>query len=132
MAIIRMQRKKEYNNRLRNYQIFIDNTKAGAIANGEIEDFTVSAGQHTIKATIDWCSSKEVIVTVGENETKDLKVSGFKNGNWIMPLTGGIIALHFMLRILLQINYTIFLVIPAFLIIMYYLTFGRKKYLIIN
>jgi hypothetical protein len=39
MATIKIQRTTEYNNRLRDYNIFIDEQKVGTIANGETKDF---------------------------------------------------------------------------------------------
>jgi hypothetical protein len=132
MATIRIQRLSEYNNRMRDYQVYIDHAKAGKIADGETIDFTVSPGLHTVTAKIDWCSSQDLLVTLKENETRNIKVAGFKHSAWIMPLAGGIIALHFILRLTFHIDYVIFLVIPFFLLLVYYMTFGRKKYLSIR
>jgi len=132
MATIRLKRTSEYNNRMRDYKIFIDGQQVGIIANGEAKDFPTTVGQHNVTAKIDWCSSPDVSIDIKDNETKELRVSGFKNGNWFMPLAGGIIALHFILKMTLNIEYTIFLVIPVFVILVYYLTIGRKKYLTLD
>jgi len=129
MATIRLKRTSEYNNSMRDYKIFIDGQEVGRIANGEIKEFPLTEGQHNIIAKIDWCSSPNMLINIKDNETKELKVGGFKNGNWIMPLSGGIIALHFLIKITLNIEFTIFLVIPVFILLVYYLTIGRKKYL---
>lgn len=129
MSTIRIQRSSEYNNRLRDYKIFIDGQQAGIIANGETKEFATTDGPHTITAKIDWCSSPDISIKISNSETKQLKVGGFNNGNWFMPLAGGIIALHFLLRMTLHIDYVIYFVIPVFFILMYYLTIGRKKYL---
>jgi hypothetical protein len=129
MASVRLKRTNENNNSMRDYKIFIDGKEVGRIANGETKDFPMTDGQHIITAKIDWCSSQDFPLHIKDNETKELKVGGFKNGNWIMPLAGGIIALHFLFKIMLHIEYTIFLVIPVFILLVYYLTIGRKKYL---
>ena len=129
MATIRIKRTSEYNNKMRTYKIYIDGQNVGTISNGETKEFQTTEGQHSMFAKIDWCSSPEILISLSNDQIKDLKVGGFKNGSWIMPVTGGIIALHLILRIMFHINYVIFLVIPAFLLLVYYLTLGRKKYL---
>jgi hypothetical protein len=129
MATITLKRANEYINKMRDYTIIINGKKAGTIANGETKTFTTAAGQNTLAAKIDWCSSEAITFTINDDEIKNFKVSGFKNGNWLMPLTSGIIALHFILILFTKFQYTIFLVIPAFIILLYYLTFGRKRYL---
>lgn len=132
MATIKIERKNEYNNRMRDYKIFIDGQQVGTIANRETKEFTTSAGQHTIAAKIDWCSSPDVVVAISENGTKRLKVGGFKNGNWMLPFALCIIVLHFILKATLHIDYVIFLSVPALLLLFYYLTLGRKKYLTLD
>ncbi len=129
MATIKLQRTSEYNNRMRDYKILIDGLQVGTIANGETKEFTTTVGQHSVTAKIDWCSSPEISINTDDNEIKNLKVGGFKNGNWLMPIAGGIIALHFILKITVDIEYTIVLVIPVFILLVYYLTLGRKNYL---
>ena len=129
MATIIITRTSEYNNRLRDYQLFLDGTKIGAISNGETKEFNATEGQHTILAKIDWCSSPEISFTLSPTDTKKLEVGGFKNGKIIMPLAMGAIALHFILRLAFNFNYTIFLIIPASILLVYYLTIGRKDYL---
>lgn len=129
MATIKLQRPSEYNNRMRDYKIFIDGLQVGTIANGETKEFATTVGQHSVTAKIDWCSSPDISIKTDDNEIRNLKVSGFKNGSWLMPITGGIIALHFILKMMVDIDYTIVLVIPVFILLVYYFTLGRKKYL---
>jgi len=132
MATIKIQRTSEYNNRMRDYKIFIDGQQVATIANGETKDFATTAGQHTVTAKIDWCSSPDISINIGDNETKNLKVGGFKNGNWLMPLGLGIIVLHVILSKTMDFDYAIFLLAPTFLLLVYYLTLGRKNYLTLN
>jgi hypothetical protein len=129
MATISIKRTSEYNNRLRDYQLFLDGTKIGAISDGQTKEFETTSGHHTVVAKIDWCSSPELPLTLNESDNKELIVGGFKNGNWIMPVAIGIIGAHFILSFAFNFNYGIFLVIPAFILLVYYLTAGRKKYL---
>ena len=129
MASIKLHRKREYTNRMRDYKIFINGLEVGTIANGETKEFATTVGQHSVTAKIDWCSSPDISIKTDDNEIVNLKVSVFKNGNWLMPIAGGIIALHFILKMTVDLEYTIVLVIPVFILLMYYLTLGRKKYL---
>ena len=129
MVKIKIQRNDEFSNRMRNYKIFIDGKEAGIIANGETKEFETVAGQHTVTAKIDWCSSPDILINIGHNETKNLKVGGFKYGNWLAPLGIGIIVLHLILSNTIDFKFTLLLLVPAFLLLVYYLSFGRRKYL---
>ena len=129
MATIRLKRTSEYINRTRDYKIFIDGQQVGTIANGETKDFFSTIGQHIVTAKIDWCSSSDISIDVEENQTGKLEVGGFKNGQLLMPIGLGLIVLHFILSKFADFDYTIFLIVPLFLLLVYYLTIGSKKYL---
>lgn len=129
MPKIKIQRTKEYNNMLRDFIILIDGQEIGKIANGETKDFEILPGHHIIKAKIDWGSSPEIPIVLVDNEIKNLKVGGYKYGNWLMPTNFAIFTIHFILKATAGINGIIFLIIPSFLLLVYYLTFGRNKYL---
>jgi hypothetical protein len=129
MATIKIQRTSEYINLLRNYRLFIDGQKIGTIANGKTKEFEITAGRHSIVGKIDWCSSPELTFDINDNDTKTLLIGGFKNSNWIMPITIGVIVLCFGLSYALDSDYILLLIIPTFLIMSYYLTIGRKNYL---
>ena len=104
MATIKIQRTSEYINSLRNYRIFIDGQKIGTIANGKTKEFEITAGRHSIVGKIDWCSSPELTVDLNDNDTKTFLIGGFKNGNWIMPITIGVIVLCFVLTYALRVS----------------------------
>ena len=129
MAKINIRRTNEYNNRMRDYQIYIDNKKVGTIENGGNKDFEIEEGKHIIEAKIDWCGSPKVTVEIKNGETKSLKVGGFKYGKWLMPIALILILLHFLLEHFFDFDYIIFLVYPMFFLLVYYLTIGQKKYL---
>lgn len=132
MATIKIQRTSELNNRLRDFRIYVDGEKIGTIKDGETKDFVVSSGQHSIAAKIDWCSSPEVSFNIKDTDTKAFKVGGFESGNKIVLMTIGLIALYFIIKVLLQKNFAIFLLLPVPFILGYYITVGRKKYLILT
>jgi len=129
MANIKIQRTSEYINLMRDYRLFIDGQKIGTIANGKTKEFEITAGQHSIVAKIDWCSSPELTFDLNDTDTKTVLIGGFKNSNWIMPLTIVIIVLCFVLTYAFDSDYLLIPIIPIFLIMSYYLTIGRKNYL---
>jgi hypothetical protein len=129
MATIRLKRTSEYNNRMRDFKIFIDGQQIGTIANGETKEFPTTAGPHIVTAKIDWCSSPDLSVDVNDNQTKTLKVGGFRSGQILMPIGFGLFVLHFILSKFADFDHTIFFAALLLLIPLYYLTFGRKKYL---
>jgi len=132
MATIKIKRSREYTNRMRDYKIFIDGQQVGTISNGETRNFPATTGQHIVAAKIDWCSSPDILIDVKENQANNLKVGGFKDGRFLIPIGLGLIALHLIMSKFADFEYTIFLVVPIFLFLAYHLTIGRKKYLTIE
>ncbi len=129
MAIIKIERTNEFLNRMRDYKIYIDGKEVGTIANGETKTFETNSGQHTLAAKIDWCASPEILININDAETKKFRVGGFKSANWLIFSGLGVLVLHFLLSETTGINYIISLLVPIFLLLGYYLTLGRKKYL---
>ncbi len=132
MPTLQIHRLNEYNNRARDYHLYLDGIKLGAIANGSKQEITIAPGEHTLYAKIDWCSSPEINFTIKENEYKKFSVGGFKYANWLMPAGAAIMALHFILKYVWGFQYLVFLVAPFFLLLLYFLTAGRKKYLTLS
>lgn len=126
MPTIRIKRKNEFTNRCRDIHIYINGKMAGIMVNGATKEFVVPSGVLHIKAHIDWCSSREITVDLSERESADLKLSGFKWGNCII-----ITALLSYLadRLGMDTLYVLLAALPGFLILLYYATLGRKKYL---
>lgn len=129
MATIVIKRTSEFTNSLRDYQLFLDDKKIGTIANGQTKEFTTTSGTHKLIAKIDWASSPEISFSTEEGDRKEVVVGGFKNGKWIVPLSIAIVVLHYVLKAAFNINYLILFAVPAFLLLAFYTTFGRKKYL---
>ena len=129
MAKLIIQRTSEYTNRMRSYGIYVDGNKVGTIGSGDVKEFQIPPGQHKLYAKIDWCSSPELEFETGDTETKLFKVGAFKNANWLMPLALGIVIVSFIIKKTTGIDYFLFLVIPIVLLLLYYLTIGRKNYL---
>ena len=129
MATVKIERTKEYVNLLRNYKILIDGQSVGTIAYGESKEFNTIGGQYAVSAKIDWCSSPEILIDIKDHQTKILKVGGFKNGQYIMPIIAGLIILDLLISNFIDFRYTVFLVVPMGLMLIYYLTIGRNRYL---
>ena len=130
MATLKLERTNEYNNRVRNYGVYIDGMKVGEISNGESKSFDVAAGKHNIVCKIDWRSSPTISLELSNEEVVTLKVGGFKSGNWIVPFS---LFSSFLLPLLInrvpEFIYLYCLFIQIGGLIIYYLTVGRKKYL---
>jgi hypothetical protein len=69
------------------------------------------------------------LIGANDNETKSFKVGGFKYGYWLLPIALGIFALSYISNLIAGFDYLFYLVIPLFLLLGYYITAGRKKYL---
>jgi hypothetical protein len=129
MATIKIQRESEYINFVRNYKVYIDEEKIGVIANRQIKEFDVTEGKHSICFKIDWCSSQTLSFDIHDKETKIFKSGGFKYSNLYSLIFISLIALRFIFKNTFYIDFTSILICLATLIIIYYMTFGRKKYL---
>jgi hypothetical protein len=131
MARIIISRKKEWTNRARKFGVYVDGEKKDTILNGEIKDIEVTAGKHKLMFKVDWCSSPELEVEVKEEKSKTVEVSGFKANKWLLILSYIIVGVYFFSEFILHkdMKVIMYLVIPIFLVYLYYLTLGRKKYL---
>lgn len=100
----------------------------GEIANGETKEFEISSGTHNLEAIIDWCGSPAINLNLKESDEKQLIVKSFKYANWLIFLYAGVIFLTF----LFNYKYTFLLFLPMFILTLYYLTLGRKEYLVLR
>lgn len=132
MGKIIVNRKRQWNNRLRQIGIYVDGQKIGTIANGEIKTFEIPDGDHSIEAKIDWCSSRPVSFSVSSQEKKYFMLTGYKLARFIFPYAFTVLIANFILNLMHQSNFVIWFFLPAFLIMLYYLTIGRKDYLVLK
>jgi len=143
MGKIMLSRTNEYINGLREYGIYIDDVKVGVIRNGETKEFEVAPGTHTIYAKIDWCYSPTRPFYIAGEEVVPFNVGSFigserlrKLSKWIGPFFIGILILQPVLRATIHFDnllYYIFpLTLPLFLVMVYYFSIGRKRYLSLN
>ncbi len=134
MAKIIVERNSEWNNKAREIGIYINGEKVGTIDDGKTQKYEVESGKYEVYAKIDWCRSKKIIVDTNENEAKTLKLTGFKYGTWILPIILGIMLIYFLGKYALNIdlNFLIGLAGIGFLYPMYFITFGKNRYLILT
>ena len=121
----------------RDYKIFLNGEKIGTISDGETEEFNVPEGTGILKAKIGWRGSPELKITISNEETKTISLSGFKYERILSILMSVVIVTsilfrdfiskHFLLKYL-----TLIFLGMILLAVMYHLTFGRNKYIAIK
>jgi len=132
MATIKIQRKHEFINLFRDYRLFVNGQKIGSISDGKEMEFNVSPGKHLLVAKIDWCSSQPISFELSDNDTKSFTLSGFKNKLMRDLFRYGLLLLVIVFSLSSYWDIVLFLIAPIFLILVYDLTLGRKKYLTLD
>ncbi len=129
MGKLIIKRRSDFCNQLANYQLLLDGNKIGSVSYGQSKEFNITPGQHILKANFEYSkiySSPEVLLTFNENEQKELIVSGFKYSNYIVPVVAICIFFSFLFP---DIKTKLLFYIPFFIMAVYNLTIGRKRYL---
>jgi len=73
MARLILKRPSKWLDLARSYKIYVDGQRIGKIHNDETKEFEITPGQHTIKAKIDFLSSKSLRFEV-KNDEENLKM----------------------------------------------------------
>lgn len=129
MGKLIIKRSYEWNNRRRKFRLYIDGDSVGTISNGEIKEFNLEPGKHQLVAKIDWCQSNLLDFDLQESESRAVKLSGFKYGKLIAPLVlVGFIGAN-LLDGLFDLTTLVAVGLSPFLYPIYFITFGRKRYL---
>ena len=131
MGKLILNRNSEWNNKGRNFRLFIDGTEIGKIANGETQELELESGKHQFYAKIDWCRSKTIDFELSENEIKTIELTGFKYRNLVVSISLGILLVYYIIKYALKIEMDFLKVIVClgFLYPIYYLTFGKNRYI---
>ena len=116
-------------NKAKEYEIYIDKQKVGAISDGDIMEFNTTNGQHLINLKVGQFSSSGIAIETSEDKITTLKIVEFKKMKWVWEIIIAIFALHIILRITIGFRHTTLLFIPVFLFDIYYRKLGWKKYL---
>ena len=135
MPKIIITRSNQWVNRRRTLKLTIDGKEVGEIKNDEVLEFEVMPGQHTVLASWNWLSSNIYDVNIGANENRYVRLSGFKYSNAIQ-ITGMVVIFSYILIIEKffrgknpMADYFFYGFIGLyFLIMVYNITIGRKKY----
>jgi hypothetical protein len=134
MAKLIISRSKEWQNKSRKFKLFIDGEQIDVINDGEIKEVNLNQGKHKIVFKVDWCSSPEMEFDFSNDKTQTIEVSGYKLMRWIYPIFLLIFGVFLMVKWIfnIYIDELMYVSIPVILILFYYLTLGRKKYLAVK
>ena len=132
MAKLIITRSSEYINRVRGIRIFINGNEMGKISNGQTRETELPAGNYSLKAKVDWCGSNEFHFQVADNETKEVTLTSFGYSWYFIPISFVITSVVAILQFVLKIDEAAFLAMPVLLVLGYYFTIGRNKYLVIK
>ena len=133
MATIVIKRKTNYTSYFRNYQIILDGKKIGTIKNGETKEFVTTSGQHHIQSKVDWYSSPELSLTLSEEDKKEIIIGDSEYGRLLLVVLGIILfGTNIINAFHLNPIYRLFSILPLIVLIVYYSTIGRKKYIAIK
>lgn len=134
-----LNRKNEWRNRARGFKVWIDGKEAGTIADGGSEEYAVEPGKHKLQCKIDWCSSPELELTLKEGEALFVQVgSGMKyyslfTALMVLVLLSGPMIKYLQLKVPEGFTYLqLAVLVPFLLYYLYYLTIGRKRYLLLK
>ena len=67
-AIVYLARIPQYQDRMRKYKVFLDNTQIGEIKQDETVKLVVEPGEHTLHLTIDWSGSNKLLFNANSNQ----------------------------------------------------------------
>ncbi len=132
MAKLIISRTSEYINRARGIKIVLNGKDLGKIANGQTRETELPAGEYTLKAKIDWCGSNDFRFHVADGDTKEVTLASFGYSWHFMPISFVILVIVTFTQFILHIPEAAFFGIPVLLILFYYFTFGRNRYLVIK
>ncbi len=133
-----VSRSSQWMNRLRTYRVLINGKQAGAVKNGSSEEFLVEPGTNSIECKVDWCGSRAFSMNLQQGETAYLRVRSGMKLYWLffIAIFVGVFLLVYYRGNADKPSWVtpVMLVslIPAALYSLYYLTIGRKDYLVLE
>ena len=105
MAKLIITRSKEYMNRLRGIGVYINGKEMGKIANGQVREIELPAGDYLLDAKIDWCGSNKFQFHVSEKDTKEVTLTSFGFSWHFIPISFTLLAITFVLQFVLNVAY---------------------------
>ena len=138
-AKIIINRKSQWMNRMRDFKVFVDDQEAGKVKNGNSEEIVVEEGVHVVYLKFRFYRSASLTITLNKSETKFLLAQSGMKYFWTYYI---LFILALLLKPLIKNLETdisawlpylqIGLMVPLLLYVLYYLTLGRKKYLLLE
>ena len=132
MATMKITRRSEYINMVRDFRIYLNGQKLGTISSGETVEYDIPDGTHNLCSKIDWCGSQNFQITLKDTETKCLTISGAKYGNLFMLIALILVPFISLLFRTMKLEYQLLFFLPFILGILYFMTIGRNNYLLIE
>lgn len=83
MASITVTRDSGYTDALRAYAVKIDGKEVGKLMPGESATYPVKPGAHTLLASIDWCGSKPMAISVEAGHAAAFSLRSSLRGLWV-------------------------------------------------
>lgn len=80
MAVLRFSRPRQFADRFRRYRLLVNGVGVGDIAAGGAVEVDVPAGSHEVRARIDWCSSRRLVIDVADGGECRLEVGSSLRG----------------------------------------------------
>ncbi len=128
-----INRSSDFLNKYKEVKILIDGTSVGIVADGETKVFDIQAGEHTIKAKMDWRGSKEQLFSVQKDGKVIYKLAGFKGRKVIVVLSAIALLSTFILpresEAYIRTIIMLATLCSVVLFMLYILTVGRNSYL---
>jgi len=73
MATLHLKRESQYANKMRSFEVLMDDNKIGEIKDGEEKEIKLPPGKHLLKLKIDWCYSKTFELDIKEEDAFHFK-----------------------------------------------------------
>ena len=135
MAKLVISRKSQFINRANEFKIYLNGQELGVISSGETIELDIPEGKSIIKAKINWMGSQDLPISVKNDESKFISISGTNQPNIFMGLMSLMTLLILTIGRQMKADFPFLkvpvLIITSFFLIAscYYLTFGRNKYI---
>ena len=124
-----IERKREFANRRLPYDIILDAKKIGVVPPGRTVVFDVPSGKHSLQLKIDWAGTKPVELDLHDGDVKTFVVSTFRYSNVVFAVAGVAAIMGIVLRVAFHSYWVALVTAPFGLLLLYYITFGRLRYL---
>ncbi|GIO16160.1 hypothetical protein J19TS2_57150 [Cohnella xylanilytica] len=85
-AYIEISRTSQYVNKIRSYEVIVDDIERGTIQDGGTMKIELEPGEHEIRLKIDWCGSNRLAFRLQDNEVRKFRCgSPIKGWRYLSP-----------------------------------------------